>query len=96
MYYYYCYYYYHHNYKNPTVAEMGHNARATWAKKYGVGAAVHLFVGGAGPLSNTLSPGPSPTSVPSSILIHTTVWPQYTNVSYVTDRQDRTGSTTVL
>jgi len=28
-----------------------------------------------------------PTSVPSFILIHPTVWPQYTNV---TDRQDRT------
>ena len=27
-----------------------------------------------------------PTSVPSGILIHPTVWPQYTNV---TDRQDR-------
>ena len=29
-------------------------------------------------------PGPRPTSVPSFILIHPTVWPQYTNV---TDRQ---------
>jgi len=40
-------------------------------------------------------PGPRPTSVPSFILIHPTVWPQYTNV---TDRQtDRqTGQTTVL
>jgi len=31
-------------------------------------------------------PGLSPTSIPSGILIHPTVWPQYTNV---TDRQDR-------
>jgi len=47
---------------------------------------VPLFVGGAGSPSNTISPGPRPTSVPSGILdlIHPTVWPQYTNV---TDRQ---------
>jgi len=31
------------------------------------------------------SPGPRPTSLPSGILIHPTVWPQYTNVT----RQDR-------
>jgi len=31
-----------------------------------------------------MSPGPRPTSPPSGILIHLTVWPQYTNV---TDRQ---------
>ena len=31
-------------------------------------------------------PGPRPTSIPSGILIHPTVWPQYTNV---TDRQGR-------
>jgi len=30
--------------------------------------------------------GPRPTSLPSFILIHPTVWSQYTNV---TDRQDR-------
>ena len=40
-------------------------------------------------LSNTMWPGPRPTCMPSFILIHPTVWPQYTNV---TDRQtDRTG-----
>ena len=33
-----------------------------------------------------MSPGSRPTSVPSGILIHPTIWPQYTNV---TDRQDR-------
>ena len=46
-------------------------------------------LGGAGSLSNTKWPGPRrmPTSVPSFILIHPTVWPQYTNVS------DRTGQT---
>jgi len=34
--------------------------------------------------------GPRPTSIPSGIVIHPTVWPQYTNV---TDRRDRTGQT---
>ena len=55
------------------------------------GAAVPLFLGGgrAGSPSNTMSPGTRPISVPSGILIHPTVWPQYTNV---TDRQ--TGQTT--
>jgi len=40
--------------------------------------------GGAGSTSNTMWPGSTPTSIPSGILIHPTVWPQYTNV---TDRQ---------
>jgi len=38
-------------------------------------------------------PGPRPTCKPSFILIHLTVWPQYTNVTdrtARTDRQDRT------
>jgi len=34
--------------------------------------------------ANTMWPGPRPTSVPSGIVIQSTVWPQYTNV---TDRQ---------
>ena len=42
------------------------------------------FLGGAGSPSNTMSPGPRPTSMPSGIYIHPTVWPQYTNV---TDRE---------
>jgi len=49
------------------------------------GVAVPLSVGGAGFPSNTMSLGSLPTSVPSGILIHPTVWPQYTNVT------DRTG-----
>ena len=49
------------------------------------GAAVPPFWGDGSP-SNTMSPGLGPTSMPSFILIHPTVWPQYTNV---TDRQDR-------
>ena len=45
------------------------------------------FLGGAGsPSNNTMSPGPRHISIPSGILIHPTVWSQYTNV---TDRQDR-------
>jgi len=43
------------------------------------------FPWGAVSPSNTVSLGPRPTSVPSGILIHPTVWPQYTKV---TDRQD--------
>jgi len=46
--------------------------------------------GGAGSPSNTMWPGSRPTCLPSFILIHPTVWPQYTNV---TDRPDRTEQT---
>jgi len=53
------------------------------------GSAMPLSVGkAAGFLSNTMSLGTRPTSVPmvpSGMLIHPTFWPQYTNV---TDRQD--------
>jgi len=47
-------------------------------------ATVPLSTGGAESPSNTKSPGPRPSSVPSGILIHPAVWPQYTNV---TERQ---------
>ena len=40
-----------------------------------------FLVGGAGSPSNTMWPGLRPTSAPSFILIHPTVWPQYTNVT---------------
>jgi len=48
-------------------------------------------LGGAGSPCATMWPGPRP-STPSGILIHPTIWPQYTNV---TDRQwsDRIGRT---
>jgi len=36
------------------------------------------LVGGAGSPSNTMYPGPRSTSLPSSILIHSAVWPQQT------------------
>jgi len=42
---------------------------------------VPLSVGGAGSPSNIMWPGPRPTRTPSFILIHPTVWPQYTNVA---------------
>jgi len=51
-------------------------------------AAMPLSVREAGSPSNTMSPGPRPTSVSSGILIHLTVWPQYTNVTDRTDSQD--------
>jgi len=44
-------------------------------------------VGKRGP-SNTVWPGPRPTSVASGILIDPTVGLQYTNVTERTDRQD--------
>jgi len=47
---------------------------------------------GAVSLSNIVWPGPRPTSIPSFILIHPTVWPQYTNVA---DRQDRQRSDSI-
>jgi len=45
-----------------------------------VGAAVPLSVGEAGSSSNTMSPGPRPTSVTSGILIHPIFRPQYISV----------------
>jgi len=63
----------------------------TWVENWG--AAVPLSVGRAGFPPNTMSPGLRPTSVPSGILIHPAVWPQYIND---TDRTDsETDSTTV-
>ena len=44
-----------------------------------------LSMAGAGSPCNTMSPGPRPTSVPSGIFIHPTLWPQYTNVADTTD-----------
>jgi len=52
----------------------------TGRKKLGR-AAVPLWVGGAGSPSNTMSHGPRPICIPSGILIHETVWPQYTRVT---------------
>ena len=60
---------------------MGDRARSKWAEKLGR-AAVPLSVGGAGFPSNTMFAwAEAYTSVPSDILIHPTVWSQYTNVT---------------
>jgi len=59
--------------KSSAVAEMGDRARAKWAEKWGCYAP---FCGRAGSPSNTMSPGPRPTSVSSGILMHPAVWPQ--------------------
>ena len=53
-------------------------AQQTWAKNWG------LCSFGERELSNTMWLASRPTSMPSFTLIHSTVWPQYTNV---TDRQ---------
>jgi len=56
------------------VAEMGdHLATIDVGRKLGV---VPFLGRGAGSASNTMSPGPRPTFVPSGILIHPTNWPQ--------------------
>ena len=58
--------------------------QSTWAENWASCCA--LLGGGPGSPSNTTWSGPRPISIPSGILIHPTVWPQYTNV---TDRQNR-------
>ena len=80
-----------HN-KSSAVAEMGdcfcHNRHGP--KRHGPksgGGCCAPFHGGSWSSSNTMSPGPRRISVPSGILIHPTVWPQYSNVI---DKQDRT------
>jgi len=60
------------------MQSFGHNRHGP--EKIGE-AVVPLWVGGAGSPSNTMSLGPRPTSVPSGILIHETVWPQYMRVT---------------
>jgi len=49
---------------------LGHNRHGPKSE----GAAVPFLGGGAGSLSNTMSPGPSPTSLPSGIMIHPAIW----------------------
>jgi len=69
------------------IAEMG-DRLATIDMDRKMGGLLYPFPrGGAGSPSNTMWPGPRPTSVSRFILIHPTVWPQYTNV---TSRIDRT------
>jgi len=66
------------------IQPFGHNRYGPKIRDY------PLWGGAAGSPSNTIWPGSRPTCMPSLILIHPSVWPQYTNV---TDRQ--TGQTTV-
>ena len=70
--------------KSSAVAEMGDRLTTIdMAEKWGL---LCPSPWGSGSPSNTMSPGPRPTSISSSILIHPTVWPQYVKV---TDRTDR-------
>jgi len=57
-------------------------------RKVGGGAAVPLSMGELCPPSSTMWPGLRPTNVSSGILIHPTVWLQYTNVTDSTTGQD--------
>ena len=63
------------HYKSSAVAQMGDRlASIDMGRKLG-----HIpFLGEVGLPSNTMSPGPRPTSVPSGILIHPAIWPQRT------------------
>jgi len=76
------------SYKSSAVAEMGGDRLGTTDMGQKVGGLLCPFHGGAVSTSNTMSPGPRPTTVPSGILINPAVWPQYTNVTH---RQDRCG-----
>jgi len=59
-------------------------------RKLGRGVLCPPFLGGSWLPSNTMWPGPRSTSMPSFILIHPTVWTQYTNVAdRATARQTR-------
>ena len=62
-------------YKSSATAEMGDRlATIDVGQKWGL--LCPFLWGGAGSPSNTMSPGPRPTSIPSGILIHPAVWPQ--------------------
>jgi len=57
-----------------SIRPFGHNRHGP---KIGWGT-VPVFLGGTGSSSNTKSPGPRPTFIPSGILVHPAVWPQRT------------------
>ena len=52
------------------------------SQKLGAGSGCALLLGITGSSSNTKSPGPRPTSIPSGILVHPDVWPQRTLAEY--------------
>ena len=65
--------------KNSAVTEMGERLASIDMGRKVRGADVPISMGGgAGSPSNTMWPGPRPTFIPSSILVHPVVWPQYT------------------
>jgi len=71
--------------KSSAVAEMGDRlATVDMGRKVGGCSPLCPFWEGA---SNTMSRGPRPTSVPNGISIHSSVWPQYTNLTRQTHRQ---------
>ena len=72
--------------KSSAVAEMGNRSATVHMGRKVVGCC-GPFRGGIGSPSNTMSPGPRLTSVPSGTLVHLTVWLQYINVTD-SDRQD--------
>jgi len=73
--------------RSSAVAEMGDGLVTNHNSKTRRGCCAPLR-GGDGSPSNTMSSGPRPTSIPSGILIHPVVWPQYTNhTDRQTDRQ---------
>jgi len=74
--------------KSSADGEMG-NRLATIDMGRKVGELMCPFLGGASSPYNTMWPGPRPTLVPSGILIHSAVWPQYTNITDSSDRHDR-------
>jgi len=59
-----------------SMQPFGHN-------RYGpkIGGLCPFGGGGAGSPSDAICPGLSPTCMPSFVLIHSTVWPQCTNVT---------------
>jgi len=57
-----------------------------------IGGSTPFWGARAGSPSNTVWPGLRPTCTPSYMLIHPTVWPQYTNI---TERQDRTDNSLI-
>ena len=76
------------DYKSSADANVGDRLATIYTGRK-VGAAVPLSVGELGSHLTQCGIGMRPTSVPSGILIHPTVWPHYTNVSdRQTDRQD--------
>jgi len=68
-----------------SIQPFGHNTHGLKS----VGVAVPLSRGQLGPHSNTMWRGLRPTSILRGILIHSTIWPQYTNITDWADKTDR-------